>query len=177
MHKETKKASVMRRLTHLVAAGVVLSVAACAGATTPPPGGSIGEVSTFDMRTADPQLVAQALERDGRVVLRGITFEFDSARLLPESLPAVATIGNAMLANPHLNVAVVGHTDNIGSFAVNKDVSERRAETIVAALRQNYGIAGNRLVALGVGPVAPIASNFDEAGRAMNRRVELVVID
>jgi len=82
-----------------------------------------------------------------------------------------------MNANPDLRLAVVGHTDNVGGFDSNKALSERRAQTIVTMLNRDYDVASDRLVSLGVGPVAPIASNDDEAGRAENRRVELVVIE
>jgi len=156
---------------------VALGLAGCASMGDAPPEGPVSEVSTFDLRSADPDRVADALRRDGRVVLRGITFDTASARLQPGSEPAVRTIGDMMNANPDLRLAVVGHTDNVGGFDSNKALSERRAQTIVTMLNRDYDVASDRLVSLGVGPVAPIASNDDEAGRAENRRVELVVIE
>jgi outer membrane protein OmpA-like peptidoglycan-associated protein len=69
---------------------------------------------------------------------------------------------------------VVGHSDGKGALDYNRDLSQRRAEAIVARLASQYGIAAGRMTALGVGMAAPVASNRDEAGRALNRRVELV---
>jgi outer membrane protein OmpA-like peptidoglycan-associated protein len=154
-----------------------LAMAGCATMDDAAPAGPVSQVSTFDLRSADPDRVADALRDDGRVVLRGITFATGSARLQPGSQPAVERIADMMNANPDLRLAVVGHTDNVGGFEANKALSERRAATIVTMLERDYGVASDRVVGLGVGPVAPIASNDTEAGRAENRRVELVVIE
>jgi len=69
---------------------------------------------------------------------------------------------------------VVGHTDNTGTYEYNLDLSRRRAAAVVEALTRGHGVAAARLKAVGVGPVAPVASNATEEGRAKNRRVELV---
>ena len=69
---------------------------------------------------------------------------------------------------------VVGHTDNTGSLAHDMELSKRRAEAIVRWLASRSGITSERLRAECVGPVAPVASNRTEAGKAKNRRVELV---
>jgi OOP family OmpA-OmpF porin len=68
----------------------------------------------------------------------------------------------------------VGHTDNQGKPEYNLDLSRRRAASIVAELTGKYGIAANRMDAFGCGLYSPVASNEAEAGRAKNRRVELV---
>ena len=69
---------------------------------------------------------------------------------------------------------MVGHTDNVGAMDYNRDLSSRRAAAVVAALVGEHGVGGARLQAEGVGPLSPVASNDEEAGRALNRRVELV---
>jgi outer membrane protein OmpA-like peptidoglycan-associated protein len=69
---------------------------------------------------------------------------------------------------------VAGHTDNVGTYDYNMDLSQRRAKAVVAALAAEHGVEATRLRSVGVGPVAPIASNESEKGRAQNRRVELV---
>ena len=69
---------------------------------------------------------------------------------------------------------IVGHTDMTGRFQHNHTLSEARARAVVAALVENYGIAVSRLEGHGVGPLAPLAANTSERGRAKNRRVELV---
>jgi outer membrane protein OmpA-like peptidoglycan-associated protein len=68
----------------------------------------------------------------------------------------------------------VGHTDNVGTFAFNLDLSQRRAAAVVAALATRFGIAKERLTPVGVSFASPVAPNIDEDGRAKNRRVELV---
>ena len=75
---------------------------------------------------------------------------------------------------PALALYIVGHTDITGRLAYNLSLSERRASTVVTTLIEQHGIAPSRLVAQGVGPLAPEASNASEAGRARNRRVEIV---
>jgi OmpA-OmpF porin, OOP family len=79
-----------------------------------------------------------------------------------------------MSQNPSLKLHVVGHTDNVGDPAMNVKLSQARAAAVIAALRQNHGVAASRLSAFGAGPYAPVASNKTEEGKAKNRRVELV---
>ncbi len=76
--------------------------------------------------------------------------------------------------NPGVRLYVVGHTDKTGSYDYNLDLSRRRAASVVKALVNRHGIAPARLKPVGVGPVASVASNSSEKGRAKNRRVELV---
>ena len=78
-----------------------------------------------------------------------------------------------MNADPSLRVYVVGHTDDVGALEYNKDLSVRRAQTVVATLVER-GIDNQRLTPIGVGPAAPVGSNESDDGRALNRRVELV---
>ncbi len=113
-----------------VAAVVALGLAGCASLGDAPPEGPVSAVSTFDLRSADPERVADALRSDGRVVLRGITFDTGSARFQSGSEPAVTAIGDMMNANPDLRLAVVGHTDDVGGFESDKARSQRRAQTI-----------------------------------------------
>jgi len=75
---------------------------------------------------------------------------------------------------PALRIWVVGHTDNTGTMETNMNLSKARAEAVVQALTGKFGIAAERLKGYGVGALAPVASNDSEAGRAKNRRVELV---
>jgi outer membrane protein OmpA-like peptidoglycan-associated protein len=68
----------------------------------------------------------------------------------------------------------VGHTDSVGSLEANLALSRARAEAVVTALQARFGVAAGRAVPAGVGPLAPVASNATDAGRALNRRVEVV---
>jgi OmpA-OmpF porin, OOP family len=69
---------------------------------------------------------------------------------------------------------VVGHTDNVGNFDSNTELSKRRAQAVVSKLEANYGIDKKRLTPVGVSYACPVAPNTTEDGRAKNRRVELV---
>jgi outer membrane protein OmpA-like peptidoglycan-associated protein len=103
-----------------------------------------------------------------------IQFEYNSDRISQAALPAVQELGKA-LSDPALKgstFVVAGHTDAVGGDAFNRDLSERRAETIKRYLSDKYGIAGADLVTVGYGksklkdPTAPTA--------AVNRRVQVV---
>jgi OmpA-OmpF porin, OOP family len=120
------------------------------------------------------QEMTQSFARDGRIALYGIFFDTGLAVLKPESKPTLDQIAEALKANPKLNLLVVGHTDNVGDFQANVLLSQRRAAAVAEALTKQYAIAATRLQAAGAGMIAPAASNTDEAGRAKNRRVELV---
>jgi len=118
--------------------------------------------------------MASEISAKGRVALYGILFDLDSARIKPESRETLAEIARYLKANPQVKLYVVGHTDNTGTYEYNLDLSRRRAAAVVEALTRDHGIAAQRLKPVGVGPVAPVASNATEEGRAKNRRVELV---
>lgn len=118
--------------------------------------------------------LAERIQSEGKVALRGLYFDTDSARITAESRPALAEIAALMKQRPGLNILVVGHTDNRGGFDYNVDLSRRRAASVARALNEHHGVAASRLKAYGVGAVAPAASNATERGQARNRRVELV---
>jgi OmpA-OmpF porin, OOP family len=92
----------------------------------------------------------------------------------PESRPTLEQIAKLLASQPQLNVFIVGHTDNQGAHDYNLDLSRRRAEAVAAELVKNFRIAQARLKTAGVGFLAPVGSNANDAGRALNRRVELV---
>jgi outer membrane protein OmpA-like peptidoglycan-associated protein len=155
-----------------VLAGSLASLIALSGCEMP---GEVRRTSTFDVTQAEAEDIAEALQNDGRVVLRGnVVFQTDSATLSPDGMTAAARIAQAMQQNPGMNVAVVGHTDSTGPFRHNLSLSERRAQSMVDAIVAN-GVAVERLAPVGVGPLAPVASNDTEEGRQQNRRVEIVV--
>ena len=135
------------------------------------------EVGRMERRMVDPKAdeMQKGLDRDGRVALYGIQFDFNKAEIKPESAGTLGEIGALLKANPALKLYVVGHTDSVGAVAYNKDLSEKRAQAVVQWLVRQHAIAGDRLTPAGVGPLAPVATNATEEGRAKNRRVELVV--
>jgi outer membrane protein OmpA-like peptidoglycan-associated protein len=105
-------------------------------------------------------------------IIHGIQFEFDSAELRPDSEPVLARLFEGLSGDTSAKVAIEGHTSSEGKDPYNLDLSQRRADAVVADLVRR-GLARERLVAVGRGEAAPIASNDDEAGRSMNRRVEI----
>lgn len=126
------------------------------------------------MVTLKASEMAQAIASGGKVAIYGIYFDFDKAELKSESKPQLDEIGALLTTDTALKLVVAGHTDNQGGVSYNMELSRKRADAVVAALTGGYGIAADRLVAQGMGSAAPVASNADEAGRAKNRRVELV---
>ncbi len=96
------------------------------------------------------------------------------SELKPESTPALQEVAKLLASDPSLKLWVVGHTDGVGAIDANMKLSQARAEAVVAALTTTYKIAPARLKGYGVGPLAPVAPNAAEEGRAKNRRVELV---
>jgi len=109
----------------------------------------------------------------GHAAVYGVYFDTGKAVVRPESEPALQEIVKLLTANPKLTLLVVGHTDSTGEIPQNMTLSEARAKAVVAALTAK-GVAASRLSAYGCGPLAPVASNDAEEGRAKNRRVELV---
>jgi len=122
----------------------------------------------------DASAMKKALDADGRVALY-INFDIDASTLRPDSQAAIAEIKALLDANADLNISIEGHTDNTGSADRNRQLSIARARSVSEALA-GLGIASSRLKATGFGPDKPLADNADEAGRAKNRRVELVKI-
>jgi outer membrane protein OmpA-like peptidoglycan-associated protein len=116
--------------------------------------------------------MAAALDKDGFIPL-DIHFATGKADILPESLPTVDEIASLLKSQPALKVGVEGHTDDAGTPAGNKTLSEARARSVAAAIVAK-GIDASRLFPVGHGQERPIADNRTEAGRATNRRVELV---
>jgi OmpA-OmpF porin, OOP family len=110
----------------------------------------------------------------GHAAVYGVYFDTDKAEIKPESGPALVEMAKLLKNNAALNVFIVGHTDNTGTFEHNMKLSLDRAAAVVNALVSKHGIATARLRPMGVASLAPVMSNLTEEGRAKNRRVELV---
>jgi outer membrane protein OmpA-like peptidoglycan-associated protein len=110
---------------------------------------------------------------DGRVRLL-VFFDFDKATLQSSSYPELNRAVALMKANPNMEVEIAGFTDAQGTDSYNKDLSQRRANTVREYIVRQ-GVEGARLTATGYGEANPVASNDTEEGRAENRRVEFVV--
>jgi len=103
-----------------------------------------------------------------------ITFDVDSATVEPGFVDELALVAGSLRDNPASTVRVIGHTDNTGSAEHNQGLSERRATAVAGTLTGN-GVEAWRVETAGVGFSQPIASNDTPAGRAQNRRVEVVI--
>lgn len=119
--------------------------------------------------------IARAMGTEGKVVFYGIYFDTDKATLKAESTPTLAEMAKWLKTNASANVFIVGHTDMQGPIERNQKLSRDRAAAVIAALSRDHDIKAERLGAEGVGPLAPVANNTDDAGRAKNRRVEMVL--
>lgn len=117
--------------------------------------------------------MAEEIEKNGFVALRGILFDTGKDVIKPESEPLLAEIVSLLGSNKSLKVSIEGHTDNVGDKKSNLALSKKRAESVRKYL-VSKGVDGKRLKADGKGDTAPVADNRTEEGRAQNRRVELV---
>lgn len=126
------------------------------------------------MVTVDASAMAEEIFETGSISIYGILFDFDKADIKPESASTIKEIVTLLNNNPDLKLFIVGHTDNKGSLDYNTNLSQKRAEAVVAVLVSEHGIESSRITPKGLAFLAPVASNSTEEGRAKNRRVELV---
>ena len=103
-----------------------------------------------------------------------VSFDFDSASLKSAFTPTLNKVADILQRYPNTIIHVVGHTDSVGSESYNMKLSERRAQSVVDYLSAE-GVSSDRLFAIGKGESEPRATNDTEAGRQLNRRVELFV--
>lgn len=140
-------------------------------------GGDDFRITTITEGDMEQEVTAQMVEAkvkdEGRYVVYGINFDTNKATIREDSVQAISLIAE-MLKNSDLKVYIVGHTDNVGTFVNNQQLSEKRAQSVVNELVSKYKIPANRMIAKGVGQLAPVASNSSEDGRQKNRRVEVV---
>jgi len=107
-----------------------------------------------------------------------INFDFDSAQIRPESYQLLDEFGKALKFGLADGIFVVaGYTDTMGALEYNQELAERRANAVADYLMARHGIDSSRLIMKGYGETRPIASNDNEEGRALNRRVEFIRIE
>lgn len=124
--------------------------------------------------TANADAFSNDIRATGHAAVYGIYFDTGKSEIKPQSEAALTEIAKLLKGDPGLKVYVVGHTDSVGETAFNMKLSQARADAVLNALVSKHGIAAARLKSYGVGPLAPVASNDTEEGKAKNRRVELV---
>ncbi len=170
----------------LLGAGIGAAVGGLAG-------GSIGyymDRQEQSMRQALANVEGASIQRDQQIIdqttrqsvdVLTVTFKSDymfsvnSATLLPGAYDELNRVANVLRQYPETNIQVLGHTDSTGTEEANMRLSQRRAEAVRDAL-VGMGVNTSRMTLIGYGESRPIASNNTEAGRQLNRRVEIRII-
>lgn len=143
-------------------------------------GGTIGANMARQERELNQQLAGSGaiITNTGsqlRVILpEAVAFSTGSATVASSFLPALLEVARSLNAHPNSTVRVVGHTDNVGSAAYNQQLSQDRALAVSRILIRD-GVSSSRITYSGRGFNEPITSNATAAGRAQNRRVEIVI--
>jgi OOP family OmpA-OmpF porin len=122
---------------------------------------------------------APAIERPApqtKIIFEGTNFDFDKATLRPAGKAKLDENVKTLMAYPDINVDIVGYTDSIGTAKYNQGLSNRRAATVKKYM-ESKGVAASRMNTKGMGEKDPVASNKTAAGRAENRRVEIVILN
>ena len=119
---------------------------------------------------------AQQTERGLLVTLGDVLFAFNKAELSAQAAPRLDKLASFLKQFPDRKLLIEGYTDSVGSDSYNQDLSERRAQSVRDALVQR-GVDTSRITARGYGKAHPVADNASPEGRAMNRRVEIVIAD
>lgn len=145
-------------------------------------GGEAGD-SAVEAVGGVPQSVAvsqvdqsTALLGNGHVTLTGLDFESGTSELGEGPFAVLSELAQTLSTRPDMRVALVGHTDNVGSLDSNIALSRNRAKAVRNRLIERYGVASGRLEAEGMGYLAPFTTNETDEGREANRRVEAVVL-
>ncbi len=115
----------------------------------------------------------QQISETGRASIYGINFDTGKATIKPDSEAVLNQVLALLQKQPDWHMVVAGHTDNVGTDAVNTPLSRQRAEAVIAWLSAK-GINRAHLIATGLGSAKPLADNSTEEGRAKNRRVDLI---
>jgi OOP family OmpA-OmpF porin len=105
-----------------------------------------------------------------------ILFDFDSTEIKPQYYSALEVIIAVLKKNPDLKIEIQGNTDNVGPESYNQMLSEKRA-LAVKEYMVNKGIESERLKAVGFGATQNVASNENNTGRALNRRIDFIPIN
>ncbi len=131
-------------------------------------------ITSIRVAESETDVLYDALAEKGRWVTQGILFETGKAELRPESQPVLKEIASTMKKYSDLKILIEGHTDNVGSPASNLALSDQRAAAVKAALVADFALDAGRITTKGLGDTKPSVPNTTAAGRAQNRRVEIV---
>lgn len=114
---------------------------------------------------------------EGRLILRNVYFDFNSANLRAQSLSVLDEVAQALADRPNVVVEIQGHTDSVGSASYNQQLSQSRAQAVLEYLVTSAQLDRERFMVRGYGESQPIASNETAEGRQENRRVEFIVVE
>ena len=120
--------------------------------------------------------LARSIEENGHVVLEGLSFLSGAPNLENMRFPELEELAAFLNERPDAVVALVGHTDAIGSLDSNVSLSLQRARSVRNRLVEAHGVQSRQVTVQGVGYLAPRATNETEPGRMLNRRVEVVLM-
>ena len=124
----------------------------------------------------DPQ-EAEVYKREGQLVIRLKAMEFPVGQsiILPKNYALLSKVQRAVRTFDDVDLIIEGHTDSTGSEEVNDLLSEKRADAVRQYLVANETLAYDKIIAVGYGSNRPLASNKTEKGRAINRRIDLII--
>jgi OOP family OmpA-OmpF porin len=159
------------------AAGGALGYFFCREKPVPPPPARPAPPPAPKPAPPPPPPPPPAPEAGTKIIsLEGTHFDFDKSTLKPEAIPKLEEAVRIMSENPGIKVNIEGHTDSVGADEYNMRLSDRRAQA-VESFMVTKGVAADRLTPKGYGESRPVATNDTAAGRAQNRRVDLIVAE
>ncbi|MEM6583184.1 MAG: OmpA family protein [Pseudomonadota bacterium] len=132
----------------------------------------VESMSTENITLADIQ---EGMTSTGKQAFYGLYFDTGESTLKDSSETELQLLADYLGDNTDTEYFIVGHTDNDGSYQSNLTLSFARAQSVVKALQDQYGLDVSKLTPIGIGPVSPVAANLTQDGKAQNRRVELVL--
>lgn len=142
-------------------------------------GGLIGDYMDKQAAKIQEDLKGAKVERVGEGILitfdSGILFDTDKYSLKPSTQENLKQLAPTLLKYDDTDLKILGHTDNTGTDAHNKVLSDRRADAVDNFLVAQ-GVEGSRMSTTGYGESDPIATNDTPEGRQLNRRVEVVIV-
>ncbi|MCF6240301.1 MAG: OmpA family protein [Bacteroidales bacterium] len=135
---------------------------------------SVIETVPLELNLVSADNIAQNIELTGHSIFYDIHFTTGSAVIDAKSDNQMKQIAEYLNAHKDKKFYIVGHTDNVGDFASNMTLSENRGKAVMNELVSKYNVDANQLKAYGVANLSPVTSNKTDAGKARNRRVEIV---
>jgi outer membrane protein OmpA-like peptidoglycan-associated protein len=139
--------------------------------------GAVGKAS-FELKRHSEGVadLERSISQSGSASIYGVHFDTGSATLRPDSAAALQNVLALIVKRPASHWIISGHTDNQGAADLNQKLSQARAGSVIAWLVA-HGVTANRLTPQGFGASRPVADNATEAGRALNRRVEMQLVN